>query len=105
MKKAATRAASFFLPLPLVGESRGEGTTFLFHLGLGAQVFLVLGDFFLRQLLLDLRLHVVELGQLRRLGVAHVVHADDVVAELVFTGSCVISPLPSFFMASANSGT
>lgn len=57
----------------------GTARLFLLDLGLGAQVFLELGQALLLQLLGDLRLHFFQLGQL---GLAHVVQTDHVPAEL-----------------------
>ncbi len=56
--------------------SPGQG---LLHLGLVAQALLVLLHLLLRDLLGDLRLELVQAGQLR---LTHVVHADHVPAEL-----------------------
>jgi uncharacterized membrane protein len=54
---------------------------FLLHLRFGAKLRLVLLHFLAFQALLDLR---ADLFQRRHLGIAHIVQADDVVAELAF---------------------
>lgn len=56
----------------------------LFNPRFGAQFFDVRAAFLLHQLLHDLRFDLFDLGQLR---VAHIVHADDVEAELRLDGS------------------
>ena len=52
-------------------------------LGFGAQAFLETTQFLLLQLLGDLGFDFLQLGQL---GFTHIVHADDVVAELALDG-------------------
>ena len=56
-----------------------DQTNGLFNLGFGAQRFLVLDELLLLELLGHLRLDVFKLGQL---GGAHIIKANDVVAEL-----------------------